>query len=98
MTPLPEVSVAPAAVTLTEAEVSQVTDPPASVVGACGAVRSIFAVFEAPAVAGTQAEKLPAPSTLRSCTSVEPSEVTANDEPVDDPLQLPPLLVDVRYS
>ena len=74
------------------------SEPPVSVVGACGAVRSIFAVFEAPAVAGTHGEKLPAPSTLRSCTSVDPSGVTANDEPVDDPLQLPPLLVDVRYS
>ena len=96
--PLPEVSVAPDAVTVTEAVLVHVSDPPVRVVGAAGAVRSSLAVLAAPAVPGVQAEALPARSTERTWTSVAPSAVTVVPFPTAPLDQDEPLLVEVRNS
>src|SRR5207245_4714128 len=59
--------------------------------------RSSRTVLPEPLVDGVQAERLPAPSTPRYCTSVSPSAVTAGARPVAGTDQLVPPLVDVRY-
>ena len=71
--PLPGLSVAPDAVTVTEVTVDQASEPPLTAAGSLGAVRSILTVLDAAAVAGVQAEALPAASVPRNCTRVWPS-------------------------
>ena len=53
--------------------------------------------WSASGAAGAQAETLPAPSMLRSCTSVSPSAVTMADAPAVGASQVTPPSVDVRY-
>src|SRR5947209_20464183 len=95
--PLPGMSVAPDAVTTVEAVVFQVSEPPTTLVGSVGAVRSIFTVLTAVGVAGAHADTLPAASTLRNCTSVVPSAVTVATAPEVAAGQLAPPFTDVRY-
>ena len=93
--PEPPVSVEPDGVTLTDEEISHSRLLPVTT-GAVGAVRSSLTVLVAPAVAGTQAETLPAPSIERSWTIVVPSAVIGAEAPaVADDHVVPPL-VDVR--
>ena len=66
-------------------------------VGSVGTVRSILTVLVAPAVAGVQAEALPAASVPRNCTSVWPSFTISADEPASGPTRCAPLSVEVRY-
>ena len=95
--PLPGLSVAPDAVTLTEAAVAQLSDPPLTAAGSVGTVRSILTVLDAAALAGVQAEALPAASVPRNCTRVWPSLTISADEPATGADQVPPLSVEVRY-
>ena len=90
-------SVAPDAVTFTDATLSHDSEPPVSPVGSVGAVRSIFTVLPAPAAVGVQADAFPALSVERNCTSVWPSALVVTDDPLVVEPQLTPLLVDVRY-
>ena len=87
----------PDAETITDATLCQPEEPPVTL-GAVGAVRSMRTVLLAPALAGFQAERLPAPSTERSCTSVWPSALIASDAPdAAEPHVVPPS-VDSRNS
>src|SRR4051794_15854105 len=95
--PLPGLSVAPEAVTVTDAAVDQASEPPVTVVGSVGTVRSILTVLAAPAVGGAHGEALPARSVPRSCTSVAPSFAIVAVEPACGALQVVPPSVDVRY-
>ena len=54
-------------------------------------------MFDAPALAGTHAETLPAPSIERSWTIVVPSAVTAAEAPAVAADHVVPPLADVRY-
>ena len=83
--------------TVTVAAFVQEGEPPEAV-GRVGAVRSILAVLAGPAVPGTHALVLPAPSTERNWVMVAPSPVTAFAGPEDGDDQAAPPLVDVRYS
>ena len=75
---------------------TQLVAPPVTA-GAVGAVRSICAVLPAPAAAGDQAEELPALSSARNWTRVEPSAVIPMLAPGAWAVQVTPPLVDVRY-
>jgi hypothetical protein len=95
MEAMPLVGSVPDAVTVADAAADQLGDPPETV-GAGGTVRSRLAIDAA--VSGVQADVLPALSTLRSSTSVEPSASTTTDPPdIGADQELPPL-VDVRCS
>ena len=80
----------PDAETTTDATLCQLEEPPATL-GAVGAVRSMRTVLPAPELAGFQAERLPAPSTVRNCSSVWPSALIASDAPdAGEPHVVPP--------
>ena len=89
-------SVDPEAETVADAMFCHASDPPVTV-GAAGPLRSIRTVLVASGAAGAQAETLPAPSMLRSCTRVSPSAVTTADAPAVGASHVTPPLVDVRY-
>src|SRR5689334_16919784 len=95
--PLPGLSVEPPAVITSFAAVDQVAEPPLTLVGSVGGLRSSLTVLAAVALAGAQAVALPALSSARNCTSVCPSAVIVSELPEDGLLQLTPALVDVRY-
>src|SRR5215831_13612674 len=94
--PLPGESVEPEAETTTDAAVCHASDPPVNVVGTVGTVRSMRTVFVAPALAGVQADTLPALSVLRNCTSVWPSALTVSLVPAVGADQVRPPSVEVR--
>ena len=89
-------SVEPDGVTVTDVEVSHDRLLPVTA-GAVGPVRSSFTVFDAPALVGTHADTLPAPSIERSWTMVVPSAVTAAEAPAVAADHVVPPLADVRY-
>jgi len=93
---LETLSVAPDAVTSTDATFCQLSDPPATV-GAVGAVRSRRTRFAAPGDDGDQAVALPALSRARTCTRVSPSAVITAAPPSVAVPQLEPPSVLVRY-
>ncbi len=72
-------------------------DEPPLATGVVGAVRSRRTVAPAVCVAGVQADVLPAVSTLRNCTHVLASAVTASLAPVAAALHVVPPSVEVRY-
>jgi hypothetical protein len=82
---------------VTEAALCQASEPPLTP-GAVGAVRSIRIVFVAPDAAGFQAERFPAPSTVRSCTSVCPSAATVSEAPAAAADHVVPPSVEALYS
>ncbi|MFN8121540.1 MAG: hypothetical protein U0237_03830 [Thermoleophilia bacterium] len=90
-------SVAPDALTVTEATLCQAGDPPLAV-GAVGFVRSMRTVEPEVAEAGAQPLVLPAWSAVRNCTRVSPSAVTVAVLPAAGALQVVPPSVLVRCS
>src|SRR5947208_16854571 len=94
--PLPGESVAPVAVTVTEAAVCHESEPPLNDAASVGAVRSILTVEAAPATAGVQAEPFPALSVVRNWTSVCPSDETVTLVPAAGADQVEPPSVEVR--
>ena len=64
---------------MTDANRCHDDEPPVTLVGPVGAVRSIRTVFEAPLAAGIAADVLPAASTARNSTYVWPAAMTASE-------------------
>ena len=79
------------------AAVDQLAEPPLTLVGSVGGLRSILTVLPAVALAGAQAVALPALSRARNCTCVWPSAVIETELPEAGLLQLTPAVVEVRY-
>ena len=80
---------------VSEACDSQLSEPPLTV-GALGSVRSMLTVLPAVAVAGAQAELLPALSSARNWTSVCPVVLMTRVAPAVAADQVVPPLVEVR--
>src|SRR4051794_13959092 len=73
------------------------SEPP-DTVGALGALRSSRAVFSGPGAAGAHGEALPAPSSARYWTSVEPSALIVAAPPATGADHVDPASLEARYS